>query len=70
MTPPPHTIIHGWQAPEQQCNGDLVVPLCVAGGFCVLGAATYLFVVGPLAPLPSLPPRAGPTARTIPAGRA
>ncbi len=54
----------------QITHGSFVVPLCVAGGFCVLGAATYLFVVGPLAPLPSLPPRAGRTARTAPAGRA
>jgi len=35
-------------------SGSFVVPLTVAGGFCVLGAAVYLFVVGEIAPLPPL----------------
>jgi hypothetical protein len=32
MTPPPHTNLHAWRAPEAQRNGDLVVPLLNAGG--------------------------------------
>jgi D-galactonate transporter len=36
-------------------SGSFIVPLCVAGGFCILGAAVYLFMVGELAPLPLLP---------------
>ncbi|MBV9653696.1 MAG: MFS transporter [Acetobacteraceae bacterium] len=36
-------------------SGSFVVPLVVAGGFCVLGAAVYLFMVGEIAPLPPLP---------------
>ncbi len=35
-------------------SGSFVVPLTVAGGFCVLGAVVYLFVVGEIAPLPPL----------------
>jgi len=35
-------------------SGSFVVPLTVAGGFCVLGAAVYLFMVGEIAPLPPL----------------
>jgi MFS family permease len=33
-------------------SGSFIVPLTVAGGFCVLGAAVYLFVVVEVAPLP------------------
>ena len=33
-------------------HGSFLVPLCVAGGFCVLGALTYLFLVGRIEPLP------------------
>lgn len=33
-------------------HGSFVVPLMAAGGFCLLGAAVYLFVVGPIEPLP------------------
>nr|WP_294526671.1 MFS transporter [uncultured Rhodopila sp.] len=44
-------------------SGSFIVPLTVAGGFCVLGAATYLFMVGEIAPLPLL-------ARDMPGGRA
>jgi MFS transporter, ACS family, D-galactonate transporter len=45
-------------------SGSFIVPLVVAGGFCVLGAAVYLFMVGEIEPLPPLPqytaaPRAG-----------
>ena len=36
-------------------SGSFVVPLVVAGGFCLLGAAVYLFMVGEIAPLPPLP---------------
>ena len=36
-------------------GGSFVVPLLTAGGFCLLGAASYLFIVGPIAPLPVLP---------------
>ena len=35
-------------------SGSFIVPLTVAGGFCVLGAAIYLFMVGEIAPLPLL----------------
>jgi ACS family D-galactonate transporter-like MFS transporter len=46
-------------------RGSFVVPLTVAGGFCLLGAAVYLFVVGKIEPLPPLsgnatPPRGEP----------
>jgi hypothetical protein len=34
-------------------SGSFVVPLMVAGGFCVLGAAVYLFVIEDIAPLPA-----------------
>lgn len=36
-------------------HGSFVIPLVTAGGLCLVGAATYLFVVGPIEPLP-LPP--------------
>jgi ACS family D-galactonate transporter-like MFS transporter len=32
-------------------KGSFVVPLCVSGGLCVLGAISYLFIVGPIRPL-------------------
>ena len=32
-------------------SGSFIIPLAVAGGFCVLGALVYLFVVGEIAPL-------------------
>ena len=35
-------------------SGSFVIPLVVAGGFCILGAAVYLFMVGEIAPLPPL----------------
>jgi D-galactonate transporter len=44
-------------------SGSFIVPLTVAGGFCVLGAVTYLFMVGEIAPLPLL-------ARDMPGGKA
>jgi D-galactonate transporter len=34
-------------------SGSFVVPLVVAGCFCLLGAASYLFIVGDLEPLPA-----------------
>ena len=46
-------------------HGSFVVPLCVAGGFCVLGALTYLFLVGRIEPLPLLPARAGSTTGVV-----
>ena len=33
-------------------TGGFVVPLVVAGAFSILGALSYLFVVGEIAPLP------------------
>jgi MFS transporter, ACS family, D-galactonate transporter len=48
-------------------GGSFIAPLCVTGGFCVLGALTYLFVVGPIAPLPPLPRRT--PVRALPAGQ-
>jgi hypothetical protein len=44
-------------------SGSFIVPLTVAGAFCVLGAAIYLFMVGEIAPLPLL-------ARDMAAGQA
>jgi len=44
-------------------SGSFIVPLTVAGGFCVLGAAVYLFMVGEIEPLPLL-------ARDMAAGQA
>jgi D-galactonate transporter len=35
-------------------SGGFVVPLLVAGGFSLLGAVSYLFIVGEIAPLPPL----------------
>ena len=35
-------------------SGSFIVPLTVAGGLCLLGAAVYLFMVGQIAPLPLL----------------
>jgi len=33
-------------------TGGFVVPLLVAGGFSLLGALSYLLIVGEVAPLP------------------
>jgi MFS family permease len=38
-------------------KGSFLVPLAVAGGLCVVGALSYLFVVGKVEPLPPLPAR-------------
>jgi MFS transporter, ACS family, D-galactonate transporter len=35
-------------------KGSFLVPLAVAGGLCVVGAASYLFLVGKVEPLPPL----------------
>ncbi|MDP4022970.1 MFS transporter [Methylobacterium sp. NEAU 140] len=47
-------------------SGSFVVPLIVAGAFCVVGAGAYLFIVGEIAPLPALErgavPERSPTA--------
>ncbi|WP_428378039.1 hypothetical protein [Lichenicoccus sp.] len=32
-------------------HGSFLVPLCVAGGFCILGALIYLLLVGRIEPL-------------------
>ena len=37
-------------------SGSFVVPLMVAGGFCLLGAVVYLFVIEDIAPLPARQP--------------
>ncbi|AOJ35209.1 MFS transporter [Burkholderia metallica] len=42
-------------------KGSFVVPLAVAGALCVVGALSYLFVVGKVEPLP---PRSKPVARS------
>lgn len=36
-------------------TGGFVVPLIVAGGFAILGACSYLFIVGEIEPLPRKP---------------
>jgi ACS family D-galactonate transporter-like MFS transporter len=36
-------------------KGSFVIPLTVAGSLCVVGAFSYLFVVGKVEPLPVLP---------------
>jgi MFS transporter, ACS family, D-galactonate transporter len=38
-------------------KGSFLVPLAVAGALCVVGALSYLFVVGKVEPLPPLPAR-------------
>jgi ACS family D-galactonate transporter-like MFS transporter len=38
-------------------KGSFLVPLAVAGGLCLVGAASYLFLVGKIEPLPPLPKR-------------
>ena len=32
-------------------QGSFTIPLCVAGGFCFLGAFSYLVIVGKIEPL-------------------
>jgi hypothetical protein len=39
----------------QLSKGSFTVPLVVAGGFCLLGAFSYLVVVGRVEPLPCGP---------------
>ena len=38
-------------------KGSFLVPLSVAGGLCIVGALSYIFVVDKVEPLPALPPR-------------
>jgi ACS family D-galactonate transporter-like MFS transporter len=38
-------------------KGSFLIPLMAAGGLCVVGALSYLFIVGKVEPLPVLPPR-------------
>ncbi|MBK0095617.1 MFS transporter [Erwinia sp. S63] len=45
-------------------HGSFVVPLLVAGGICVLGALTFLFVLGKLEPLPITTTRKNPVVAT------
>ena len=35
-------------------SGSFLVPLAVAGGLCVVGALSYLFLLGKVEPLPPL----------------
>ncbi|WP_321957880.1 MFS transporter [Burkholderia cenocepacia] len=44
-------------------KGSFVVPLAVAGALCVVGALSYLFIVGKVEPLPPL--RRGGSARNV-----
>ncbi|WP_321928479.1 MFS transporter [Burkholderia cenocepacia] len=44
-------------------KGSFVVPLAVAGALCVVGALSYLFVVGKVEPLPAL--RRGGSGRNV-----
>ena len=41
----------------QITGGSYLIPLLVSAGFCVLGAVSYLFIVGRIEPLPVLQPR-------------
>jgi MFS transporter, ACS family, D-galactonate transporter len=41
-------------------KGSFIVPLSVAGGLCVVGALSYLFIVGKVEPLPALAPKYRP----------
>lgn len=50
-------------------KGSFLVPLSVAGGLCVLGAAVYLFMVGEIAPLPPLDDAASPATPAPAPGR-
>jgi ACS family D-galactonate transporter-like MFS transporter len=38
-------------------KGSFLIPLAVAGGLCVVGALSYLFIVGKVEPLTPLPAR-------------
>jgi MFS transporter, ACS family, D-galactonate transporter len=42
-------------------NGSFLVPLSVAGALCVVGALSYLFIVGKIEPLPPIKGRSFPT---------
>jgi ACS family D-galactonate transporter-like MFS transporter len=44
-------------------KGSFVVPLTVAGGLCILGAAVYMFLLGKVEPLPLLDAPEGAGAR-------
>ena len=35
-------------------KGSFLIPLSVAGGLCLVGALSYLFLVGKVEPLPAL----------------
>lgn len=35
----------------EMTKGSFTIPLCVAGGFCFLGAFSYLVIVGKIEPL-------------------
>jgi len=43
-------------------KGSFVIPLVTAGVIASVGAASYLFIVGEIAPLP---PRSSPGPRTV-----
>jgi hypothetical protein len=38
-------------------SGSFLIPLAVAGGMCVVGALSYLFILDKVEPLPPLPSR-------------
>jgi ACS family D-galactonate transporter-like MFS transporter len=39
----------------QITGGSYIIPLLATGGLCIIGALSYLFIVGPIEPLPRLP---------------
>ena len=43
-------------------HGSFLIPLCTTGAFGLLGALSYLFIVGPIAPLPMTDSKQAPTA--------
>lgn len=45
-------------------GGSFLIPLLAAGGICILGALSYLFIVGPIEPLPVRSRVARPRERT------
>lgn len=50
-------------------HGSFLIPLCATGGFGLLGAIAYLFIVGPIEPLPLDPPGKNAVGRTALAAR-
>ncbi|RUT24220.1 hypothetical protein C0V97_17760 [Asaia sp. W19] len=50
-------------------HGSFLIPLCATGGFGLLGAVSYLFIVGPIEPLPLDPPKKNAPERAAIAAR-